>query len=281
MKYVSKVRFILLASILSTAVQGHYYSVKTTITTLRPKFPNPSVNNGSFTPNVNDSRSSVEHETDLSRTIPNETLTVAKKRSILDHDSLVLALRLTCEVNRRLHLGTMSFDSVRNDQASIFYTPPAKRMDLSLFIEKIHKAFCSENDPFVAAVIMIYLDRACSVETYRVDDRSIACPYVTKANVHKLYLAASVLALRAVRNELPPILSRGAFHDDITDVYFKKLQGASDEIIEIITSSYELGTLIEWMFASLGTDGTMVNIEQVRSFIDKWKSLFQWEDKVC
>jgi hypothetical protein len=93
-------------------------------------------------------------------------------------------------------------------------------------------------------------------------------------------LAASVLAFRAVRDELPPILSPGEFHDDITDLYFKKLNGAGADNFGIITS-YELGTLIEWMFASLGTDGAMVNIEQVRSFVNKWKSLFEWEDKIC
>lgn len=280
MKKLSTVRLILLAQLLSNAVQGHYYTVKATITTVGPKSPSPSsVNNGNISHN-SVSSSSIYHEIDSSSTSTGTASSIGRKRHIVDHESVALALRLTCEVNRRLHLGTRSIDSVRNEQASIFYTPPSKRTNLSSFVEIIYKTFRLENDPITAAIIMIYLDRACSAETYRLDDRSIACPYISKTNVHKLYLAASVLAFRAVRDELPPILSPGEFHDDITDLYFKKLNGAGADNFGIITS-YELGTLIEWMFASLGTDGAMVNIEQVRSFVNKWKSLFEWEDKIC
>lgn len=284
MKNVSSMRLILLVHLFSYGVQAHYTTVKATITTIRPTYPSLSLsNNGNFSDDSVRSRTSEYHENDSSRTTPTSATIspISKKRHIVDYESVSLALRLTCEVNRRLYLGIRSSDSVRNnDQASIFYTPPSKRTNLTSFVENIHKVFRFEHDPIVAAIIMIYLDRACSAETYRLDDRSIACPYITKTNVHKLYLAASVLAVRAVRNELPPILSPGAFHDDITDLYLKKLKEAgSDDTLGIVTT-YELGTLIEWMFASLGADGTIVNIEQVRSFIDKWKSLFEWECKL-
>lgn len=208
-----------------------------------------------------------------------------KQRSIVGHESIALALRLTCELNRRFRLGAyMSMDTplVENyDQASIFYTPPSRRTDLNTFIMNIHRALGFENDPFVASVILMYLDRACSVETYRSeiypDDRSVACPFLTVASVHKLYLSASILALRAVRNELPPVLSRGAFHDDVTNHYFKKIQDVGDRSVMDITT-YELGSLLEWMFASLGFEGLVVKLDEVHSFIEKWKDLFELED---
>ena len=139
-----------------------------------------------------------------------------------------------------------------------------------------------ENDPYVVAITLVYLDRACSLETFRpvepyTGDQSPSCPHLSAANVHKLYLAANILALRTYRNELPPMLGRGAFNDDITRHYWRMLHNSGDETVKDV-SEFELGTLLEWMVGSMGSAGLAVQVEEVDSFIENWKSLFDWEN---
>ena len=194
-----------------------------------------------------------------------------RKKSLLDPDSISLSLRLVCELNRQLASG-------QSDKTSIFYTPPSKRTELSKFTQNLCKTFDHHGDPYISAITMIYLDRACSVETYRHDgDQSLPCPHLNISNVHKLYLAANVLALRTYRNEWPAVLEKGCFHDDITQLYCKKLQASGDEALRDI-HPYELGTLLEWMFSSLGARGLAIEVEEASIFIENWKLLFEWEN---
>jgi hypothetical protein len=199
---------------------------------------------------------------------------VSRKRSLLDYESVALALRLVCELNRQLSTG-------ESDQTSIFYTPPSKRTDPSTFVQNLCKFFNYYDDPYIPAITMIYLDRACSEETYRSDDtydggQFLPCPHLNMSNVHKLFLAANILALRTYRNEWPVVFSKGSFHDDITELYWKALQSSDDESLKEITA-FELGTLLEWMVSSLGAKGLAIEVEEASIFIENWKQLFKWE----
>jgi len=201
-----------------------------------------------------------------------------RKKNLLDYEVLSLALRLAIELNRRLYLGTRTTDSLRNEEISIFYTPPLKRTDLMPYLRKLYHTFRYENDPYVVAITLVYLDRACSLETFRpVDpyqgDQSPSCPHLSAANVHKLYLAANILALRTYRNELPAMLGRGAFNDDITRHYLRMIHNSGDETLKTV-SEFELGNLLEWMVGSLGSEGLAVQVEEVDNFIENWKDLF-------
>lgn len=201
-----------------------------------------------------------------------------RRRNLLDYEVLSLALRLAIELNRRLHLGTRTIDSLRNEEVSIFYSQPLKRTNLIDYLRGLYDIFKYDSDPYVVAITLVYLDRACSLEKFRpVDpytgDQSPSCPHLSAANVHKLYLAANVLALRTYRNELPVMFGRGAFNDDITRYYWGMIHNSGDEALEAI-SEFELGNLLEWMVGSLGSEGLAVEVEEVDKFIENWKNLF-------
>jgi len=217
---------------------------------------------------------------EVSQIIRAQELSSSRNKSLLDHESVSVALRLTCEVNRRLRIGTSPTNSWRNDQASIFYTPPSQRTSLSSYVQNLNKNFDCETLPLITAISLIYLDRACSIQTFRPDvypgDQAPSCPNLTSMNVHKLYLASNILALRTYRNELPMDFSRGAFHDDITHLYLRIIQSSGDDSVKHITA-VELGNLLEWMVASLGAEGLAVQVEEVNNFIEHWRDLFEWE----
>ena len=214
-----------------------------------------------------------------SHTKPKEAIK-KRRRNLLDYESLSVALRLGIELNRRLYIGTRTSDSLKCEEASIFFS--STRADLLSYLQGLYHLLRYENDPYVVAIALVYLDRACSLETFRpVDpytgDQSPSCPHLSAANVHKLYLAANILALRTYRNELPPMLGRGAFNDDITRHYWRMLHNSGDEAVTDI-SEFELGTLLEWMVGSMGSAGLAVQVEEVERFIENWKNLFDWED---
>lgn len=252
-----------------------------------------------------------------------------RKRSLMDYDSIALALRLTCEINRRLNSEDDPFDldedvsqsvdmaygsgmpSDHNHDGSyshhtqgvqvvgggyqdiqpsslvhvhpsqswqrpiatsshnsppthhtaasamaqtshdLFHTPSNERMNLSMYIQMISKQLgIPSKQPMIHAIALIYLDRACSVQTLREGDINgmgdmggygsgsspNVCPFLTKATVHKLYLSAVLLACRTVRNEWAVDMHQHYYqhahhqhsqynpcHDEITQQYIQQL----------------------------------------------------------
>lgn len=261
---------ILLCAILLNLVDANF-RLKTTLSI---RAGSTSFQPSSDTSNQTDNEDDVggnDEEEDVS-----PTQEKPRKRSVMDYESISLALRLTCELNRKLFLATDS--SSGNDETSIFYTEPSKRKELKTFIRDIFQKFKCENDPYVAAITLIYLDRACSVETDRTSpngDQFLPCPFLNTSNVHRLFLTANILALRTYRNELPHSLQ---YHDDITRYYAMALHTDkdSDDFIQQI-SEFELGNMLEWMVQSLGSEGLTIHVSEVNSFIEKWLNLFEWE----
>jgi len=160
---------------------------------------------------------------------------------------------------------------------NIFNTHRSQRKSLTNHVKKI--ADILEYDPIVPALALKILDQACSVETARGYDQyhnpllEKICPYLTSQTVHKLYLAAAILANRAVRGELPfQSIHHGFFQDEVTHAYAKRLTEGGIQI-----SPQELANIVEWMFHSLGSEGVNISRSDVEQLLKSWKGLFKWE----
>jgi len=241
-----------------------------------------------------------------------------RKRGTMDYESIALALRLTCEINRRLdfansansrlkpsglakhtihdgdkvnpcetlyrNISTTTVASVTATPGTkIFDTEPLQRKNLTVYVNKI--ADILEYGPLIPTLALLLLDRASSVETIREDDMSYdnhshnslltrVCPYITSRTVHKLYLAAVILANRMVRGEflLQSHHQHYLFQDEYTEYYAELLTRGGIETIP-----YELGKMMECMFQSLGMDGLNFSTAEVDQLMSSWRGLFVWE----
>jgi hypothetical protein len=132
----------------------------------------------------------------------------------------------------------------------------------------------SSNSQIVWTLALIYLDRACSVETPRPmmpphhqyhsdhhgehaynDVAPVACPYVTSQTVHRLIVTALVLANKAVKGE--------SIHHYATLL---------EEKFGISESS--LSSMEQCMLGALGDYGLMVNEEKVHLWLNAWDATF-------
>lgn len=100
---------------------------------------------------------------------------------------------------------------------------------------------------------MIYLDRACSVETPR--SNGIApCPYVSPRTMHRLTLTSLLLAVQAVRGvtleELLPKIKSLGIPDD------------------------QLEQMVSWMRGALGDPGPFVTPQQLMEWTNTWLRRF-------
>ncbi len=256
-----------------------------------------------------------------------------RKRALMDYESISLALRLTCEMNRRLQNACASKPSSSHQQSiktpsttttdaihppsyhphsnhfahpqnkiitnddtyksttDIFHSNSSSNKNiisnLSTYIQSISKILGYETNPIIPALALIYLDRACSIETstHRIhgmtNDNDInrkRCPYITPNTTHKLYLTAIVLACRTVRNQYSTSMNHG-FHDEYTMQYSTLLQNNHELLCGMNVTYIELGSWLNYMVSSLGSDhGLIISSDEVNLFLRRWKNLFQWED---
>jgi hypothetical protein len=103
---------------------------------------------------------------------------------------------------------------------------------------------------------MIYLDRACSVETPR-SNSVPPCPFCTPRTVHRLSLASMLLATQAVKGLSEPEMQ----------VLYKKFSSLG--IPEV-----QLQQMVEWMRGALGDTGLMVTVSQMKVWGQHWESIF-------
>eukprot|EP00934_Nitzschia_sp_Nitz4_P005339 Nitzschia sp. Nitz4//scaffold76_size158648//96665//97276//NITZ4_002556-RA/size158648-processed-gene-0.245-mRNA-1//1//CDS//3329557875//5329//frame0 len=104
---------------------------------------------------------------------------------------------------------------------------------------------------------MVYLDRACSVETPR-HVGILACPFCTPRTVHRLILVSLLLATEATRG--------GSESDGLRR-------------LEIVSTTLgipaeELRQMVEWMRDALGVEGMSVSMEEWNLWNQKWEA--QW-----
>ena len=268
---------------------------------------------------------------DTTSTTP--TPTRRPRPSLMNHESIALALRLTCEMNQRLVRGISSLPDeihslitvppshelegglvhVHPSQAwerpiashrSQAMTPPPKSQhadsnynhlfltpsttkaisilkqpsNLSHYISTVTQSLSLESSPslpLIQAIALLYLDRACSVETTRAEPNA-KCPFVTLENVTLLYQTALVLACRTVRDELPFATIRGGghFHDEVTAKYahFLSLGG-------IDVTARQLGDRLDFMSRCLGSEGFAIHSMQVDTLLSNWKHVFHQESE--
>ena len=114
-----------------------------------------------------------------------------------------LARRLSMSANmaaRRSSYGSGEFEQMpkRASQRSLVSRGSRKSM-MSSEIE--------EESSVVLSLAMIYLDRACSVETLRTNNGIVPCPFASDRTVHRLWLSALLTAARVVSGH-PVVLQK-------------------------------------------------------------------------
>lgn len=117
------------------------------------------------------------------------------------------------------------------------------------------------------ALAMIYMDRACSVDTPRdhvttsttgttTTGSHRRCPFCTPRTVHRLLLCAMLLATEAVRG---------------TEILSKLYQPIS---VILGIPLIELHQMMEWMRSALGYPGMHVSLWQMQEFTQTWRNRF-------
>lgn len=206
---------------------------------------------------------------------------VKQRNHCMDADFVALALRLTCDLNRRTLAHTFHDDYTIQRHAIFNHANIEKTkgpLGLEEYIQNLYSLFDYEHIPFIPALTMLYLDRACSAETPRIlMDGSVpcTCPMLQMKNVHKLYLVATILAIRAFRHQIPV---DGNYHDAVTGELFQQLQTSSSMDMKQWVgdiSLNELGHMLEWMVASMGSRGLAVSLDEVNKLIQNFSTLFQ------
>jgi len=102
---------------------------------------------------------------------------------------------------------------------------------------------------------MMYMDRACSVDTLR-SDGSLPCPFCTPRTVHRLTLAALLVAIQTVRGT-----------DAVNDMYPKV-----SEVLDI--PLIQLHQMVDWMHHALGDHGVFVEPYEIGEFARVWEARF-------
>lgn len=97
---------------------------------------------------------------------------------------------------------------------------------------------------------MVYLDRACSVETLRSNGMA-HCPFVAPRTVHRLGLAALVVAKSATTG-MPAV------------------QKLADSLG---IPQEQLQQMVQWMVGALGDDGMYVGLEELKAWAQVWGSV--------
>ena len=126
------------------------------------------------------------------------------------------------------------------------------------------------NNGIEIPLAMIYMDRACSVETPR-SNGVPPCPYCTPRTVHKLCLAAFLMAIEAVHGE-----------ERMQEVSMKLLsavaasqsQSGSSSALSLDIQLEELQQMVDWMRGALGDIGQVVTLEHMMEWTSSWESIF-------
>jgi len=150
--------------------------------------------------------------------------------------------------------------------------------DLTLYLTELHKAL--ESSPLSLAYALIYLDRACSVETQRSRSYShyhtnhsptsitTRCPYLTPRTVHRLLLTAMVMAAKATDPET--IIKSNAVGVAQYESSSKKY---ADKLKAFGVSETALAAMEAAMLAALGDERTYVSEHQLHACFRTWADI--------
>jgi len=137
--------------------------------------------------------------------------------------------------------------------------------DLASYLKHIQKIL--KCPPITFALALVYLDRACSAETQRLfipDEHhnsaafaSGPCPHLVPRTVHRLVLAAMILASKVTKDEQT---DNNNDNDNIAKAF-----GISPQ---------SLTTMEQWMLTALGELGTWVDHGRVYNLWNVWQRAF-------
>ena len=128
--------------------------------------------------------------------------------------------------------------------------------ELLPYLEEVTKLLEIDNNGLEIAMAMIYLDRACSVDTIRTNNCP-PCPYCLPRTVHRLSLVALILAKQAVNGN-----SGKTVQEYLQDL---KPLGIPLDQLELMTN---------WMINALGDNGSFVTVGQMKLWSESWEAAF-------
>lgn len=132
--------------------------------------------------------------------------------------------------------------------------------DLLPYLEHIVDLLGMDKNGVEISLAMIYMDRACSVETPR-SNGVPSCPFCSPRTVHRLSLSALMISIQAVRGE-PQHLGM------TEDEYYTRLS------LSLGIPLLQLQQMVEWMRAALGDDGLYVTLEEMRTWSRSLEAIF-------
>ena len=170
--------------------------------------------------------------------------------------------------------GALSSDKFEN--LTIFHakTPRTGRRgvarwgpDLDIYLHKLAELLEVKEGSIEWVLALLYLDRACSVESPR-SNGIPASPFLGPRTVHRLVLAALVLAVRAAR--AGDDQQQGAV---LMNQYYSRLSSAFG------IPNQHLSLMVDWMHGALGDLGLFVATYQVQEFAEKWNLKFGYHNE--
>jgi hypothetical protein len=126
--------------------------------------------------------------------------------------------------------------------------------ELLPYLEHVAKLLGISNNGVEIPLAMIYLDRACSVETIR-SNGCPPCPFCMPRAVHRLSLVALLLATQAVNGS-------------------KTIPEYIQDLESLGIPSNQLEDMADWMQSALGDDGLFVTVGQMKIWSQTWDSIF-------
>lgn len=127
--------------------------------------------------------------------------------------------------------------------------------ELLPYLEHVVKLLGISANGVEIALAMIYLDRACSLETVRTSGCP-PCPFCMPRTVHRLSLVALLLATQAIQGDTKTISE-----------YIQDLESLG-------IPSQQLEQMADWMRYALGDEGLFVTVGQMKVWSQTWDSIF-------
>jgi hypothetical protein len=149
------------------------------------------------------------------------------------------------------------------DENDIRYWGP----DILPYLEYICDKLGIDKNGIEVSLAMIYMDRACSVETSR-SNGVPACPFCTPRTVHRLSLAAFLISLQAVRGQTG---GGGEQQQQQFEQQYQQLQLLS---VSLGIPLLQLEQMVEWMRSALGDSGLFVTMEEMISWNRSLEMIF-------
>jgi len=128
--------------------------------------------------------------------------------------------------------------------------------ELLPYLEQVTELLQIDNNGLEIALAMIYLDRACSVDTIRTNGCP-PCPFCLPRTVHRLSLVALILAKQAVNGNSGKTVQE--YLQDLTPL------GIPMDQLELMTN---------WMINALGDNGSFVTVGQMKLWSEHWEAAF-------